>query len=104
MQQQLSPTRVILLSPEELQDIVGASVRRALADVLRTMQTKDVMTEAEAAEYLGFAPNTLRQWRTEGVGPRYCNPTGSVRYRRDALDAWLASGAAVTAAPRRPRS
>lgn len=96
-------SRIVVLSPDELRDIVGASVRLALTEVMRAMRTKSVMTEAEAAEYLGFAPNTLRQWRTEGIGPRYCNPTGSVRYRREALDDWLAKGTAATAPHHRPR-
>lgn len=49
------------------------------------------MSTPEAARYLGVAPNTLEIWRSTG---RYSLPfekIGSkVRYRKSALDRWLA--------------
>lgn len=94
--------RVIVITPEELRELVATSVRRAVSEALRDVRDgngKHVMTEAEAAAYLGFAPNTLRQWRAEGVGPRYSKPAGSaVRYSRKALDEWLDRGTLATAA------
>lgn len=96
----MQDARVIVISPEELRELVATSVRRAVSEALRDVRDgKRVMTEAEAAAYLGFAPNTLRQWRAEGIGPRYSKPAGSaVRYSRDALDDWLARGTLATAA------
>ena len=47
------------------------------------------VTEADAAEYLGFKPSALKKWRREGRGPRYLNIGYSVRYLPTDLDAWL---------------
>lgn len=51
-----------------------------------------LLTEAEAAEYLTMAPGTLSVWRSTG---RYNLPFlklgHKVRYRITDLDAWLSS-------------
>ena len=55
----------------------------------------DMLTEEQAARYIGRARETLRAWRTRndlrGRGPAYHQPgTGRhVRYRRRDLDSWL---------------
>ncbi|WP_302260054.1 helix-turn-helix transcriptional regulator [Desulfovibrio piger] len=91
-------TRLVLISPDELEKLVSTTVHRAVSAALQGTSTKTVMTEAEAADYLGFAQNTLRQWRVEGIGPRYSKPAGTaVRYLKESLDAWLAAGQTVTA-------
>jgi len=57
-----------------------------------TITARDMLTRAEAAEYLGLRPQTLATWATTG---RYDLPFvrvgRAVRYRRADLDAWLAS-------------
>lgn len=45
---------------------------------------------AEAAEYLGVAPGTLRNWRSQGRGPKYIGRGSGVRYAWRALDTWIA--------------
>lgn len=54
--------------------------------------TRELMDEAEAADYLDVAPGTLSVWRSTG---RYNLPFikvgRRVKYRRAALDAWLAT-------------
>lgn len=35
------------------------------------MPEKDVLTPAEAAEYIGVAARTLQSWRSQGQGPRF---------------------------------
>ena len=46
-----------------------------------------------AAEYLGVAPETLRNWRWRGRGPRYSRlgdgPGARAVYRKGDLDNWL---------------
>jgi hypothetical protein len=43
-----------------------------------------------AAAYVGASPNTLRNWRAQGKGPRYRVAGGwLVRYAVDDLDAWV---------------
>ncbi len=55
----------------------------------------DMLTEEQAARYIGRARETLRAWRTRrdlrGRGPAYHQPGAGrhVRYRRRDLDTWL---------------
>ena len=88
---------IVVIDTERLSELVEAAVLRAM----RTIQTREapvrrVMTEKEAAEYMRFSPNTLRQWRVEGIGPRYVKSQGSIRYRRDDIDDWLARNSKLT--------
>lgn len=53
----------------------------------------EVMTEAEAAEFLRVAPKTLQDWRTRGyrktgLGPRY-SKAGGIKYLKASLLEWL---------------
>lgn len=74
---------------------------------------KTLLTEIEAAAFLGFEADTLRVWRSKSrragrlIGPRWVEIGGegrrkAIRYRRDDLDAYAAAGA-VQLTPRRPR-
>jgi excisionase family DNA binding protein len=52
-----------------------------------------LLTEIEAAALLRVAPRTLRRWRAEGIGPpaiRVGHGRGRIRYRRSAIEQWLA--------------
>ena len=50
------------------------------------------LTEAEAAEYLGFSKQTLANWRHRRQGPPYVKVGGkAIRYLRADLDAFLDS-------------
>ena len=49
------------------------------------------MTPAQAAEYLGIALGTLRNWTSLRYVP-FGRKGRVVRYRRDLLDAWLTGG------------
>lgn len=52
------------------------------------------LTTDQAAAYLSVSAGTLRNWRTQGQGPR-CHTVGRiVRYHRDQLDAYMQAGAA----------
>lgn len=57
------------------------------------MQGRPVFSTAEAAEYLGRRPFTLRMWRARGVGPAFvrqgAGPKSRCCYLRADLDAWL---------------
>ena len=50
------------------------------------------MTPIETALYLGIALGTLRNWTSARYIP-HAKRGRTVRYHRDKLDAWLASGA-----------
>ena len=49
----------------------------------------DLMTTAEAAEYLRRSPRTLERGRVAGGGPKFLKPDGRVLYRPGDLDDWL---------------
>ena len=51
----------------------------------------DVMTTAQAAEYLGVSPGTMTVWRCRGCYPslRYFRAGRAIRYRRKDLDRWI---------------
>lgn len=53
--------------------------------------TPDIMTTAEAAEYVRLGKPTLERFRVTGEGPQYCKLGGAIRYRKSDLDAWLES-------------
>ena len=48
----------------------------------------------QAAELLGIKSQTLRTWRTKGIGPRYVRfggPLGRVAYRIQDIEGWIAA-------------
>lgn len=52
----------------------------------------DLLTQNEAAAYLGLSPHTLEVWRcTKRYELPYVKVGRLIRYRRSGLDAWLAS-------------
>ena len=61
----------------------------------RMIGRREATNEKGAAEYLGgYAPGTLRGWRTRGIGPKYVKlgPRKVLYYIED-LDAWIAEQA-----------
>ena len=51
-----------------------------------------------AAEYSGIPANTLRSWRSQGVGPRFYKPRGRALYDITDLDDFIRSGLRVSSA------
>jgi len=47
------------------------------------------LTREEAAEYLRCAPQTMRWWAAQKMGPRFAIVAGKALYRRDDLEAWV---------------
>jgi predicted DNA-binding transcriptional regulator AlpA len=48
-----------------------------------------LITEGEAATFLGYTPRALQNWRVRGGGPKFVKVSSrSVRYRRRDLIAW----------------
>jgi excisionase family DNA binding protein len=50
------------------------------------------MTPREAAAYLHTSPSTLAKRRLSGDGPQFTRIGRAIRYLREDLDAWMASG------------
>jgi excisionase family DNA binding protein len=49
----------------------------------------EMLTPAEAAEYVRYPEETLRRWRSLGIGPMFVKAGRHVRYRKVSLDRWL---------------
>lgn len=65
-----------------------------MAKAARTVRidrsTDELLTSTEAALRLRIAPSTLVDWRFEGIGPPFLRlETGTIRYWRGDVDAWL---------------
>ncbi|MEZ5537588.1 MAG: helix-turn-helix domain-containing protein [Thiolinea sp.] len=61
---------------------------------MRTLATpiaNGLLDTYEAAKYLNRSPNTLNQWRSYDVGPRYYQMGREVRYSKEQLDTYLKS-------------
>lgn len=53
---------------------------------------EEVLTTAQLAARWGYRPQTLREWRQKGVGPKWFRPSGlpagKVVYRLADVEAW----------------
>ena len=50
-----------------------------------------LMRSDAVAEYLGVMVPALEKWRQLGTGPDYVKVGRLVRYKKSALDAWIAA-------------
>jgi excisionase family DNA binding protein len=51
----------------------------------------ELISTAQAAEFLGVSDGTLRYWRYMDQGPRSFRVGRHVKYRREDIDSWLES-------------
>ena len=56
------------------------------------MDKVQVVNDREAARFLGLAPQTLRNWRTNRKGPKYVRLGGRIVYRLVDLNEFLNRG------------
>jgi excisionase family DNA binding protein len=69
-----------------------------------------LLTAREVAELLGVSAETVLRWHRAGKLPAIPLPSGAIRFREDALEAWLEQRAATVRgvvehpAGHRPRS
>lgn len=52
---------------------------------------QEFLTTNEVAAKLRKPPGTIRNWRHRNYGPRGFKVGGTVLYRREAVDAWIAT-------------
>jgi hypothetical protein len=57
----------------------------------KTALPQALATEREVAAYLRKSPGTLRNWRSEGVGPPSIRVGHATRYRWPDVEAWIAA-------------
>jgi predicted DNA-binding transcriptional regulator AlpA len=48
-----------------------------------------MLRERQAASFLGIAPKTLANWRSQGKGPKFCRLGRAIGYRQADLDAFV---------------
>lgn len=48
-----------------------------------------ILREDEAAHHLGLSPSTLRSWRSQKRGPRWCRLGRRVGYPLEGLESFL---------------
>lgn len=61
-----------------------------MSEASTTIAVSPLMDSREIAAYLKVSESTLSRWRSAGQGPPFLRLGGIVRYRIDAVDAWLA--------------
>jgi hypothetical protein len=59
--------------------------------VTSTSLLDSLVSPATLAERLGTTERSLSEWRITGRGPKYIRVGRGVRYRPEAVDAWLLS-------------
>lgn len=61
-------------------------------DTAHRLYLDQLLTETEAAEFLGYTVRALQNWRVRGGSPEYVKVSKrSIRYRRRDLIAWADS-------------
>ena len=88
-------TYIFIIGKEE--NLVNTDRRLTMEDKER--RSKEYLTEAEAAEFLGVAARTLRDWRRKGrvdgkgTKPQRAYVRGRhIYYAEDELDSWIREG------------
>ena len=71
---------------DELLDAVNSGRK-----VIRPEHVHELMTEQEAAAYLGVSVSGMRKWRARQSGPSYAKFGRIIRYRKSDLDAFVES-------------
>lgn len=55
----------------------------------RRDQADALLTEVQAADLLNLSIRTLQAWRSRGCGPAFVRAGRAIRYRHQALHAWI---------------
>jgi Helix-turn-helix domain len=85
-------TRLVVLTPEELEELVASAVARAL-DEREGANGKHWLSAAEVAEYLGIAPKTVQNLTGPSVKdpiPSHAlTPGGRKMFNCAEVDEWI---------------
>ncbi|WP_233625243.1 AlpA family transcriptional regulator [Actinoplanes sp. ATCC 53533] len=70
----------------------GALKRKlaATSDNVRRSNAEEILTLDEVAQLLKVPVGTLRKWRTDGEGPKGFRAGEYIRYRRSAVEQFIA--------------
>lgn len=81
---------VVVLSPEQLSEVIGKAVREALAQ-LPQAGAREVLSLQEAADFLGRHPKVVTKLVRESGLPAHYISDREPRFLRSELVAWLQS-------------
>ena len=48
-----------------------------------------LLSEVQAAQFIGFTPRALQSWRQRGGGPAFIKANSRIRYTKRDLVAWI---------------
>ena len=80
---------------EEVRAILG-QVDFSKVARLAELRQKHALSDVEVSELYGWAPSTLRRWRSEGVGPKFIRDGRMVFYRVGDIESYISSRAVRT--------
>lgn len=69
-----------------------------MSEDLKIKADSHLLTTVEAANYLRIEKRTLENWRVSGRGPAFVRLGGAVRYRRGALERFIAQNERLSTA------
>ena len=84
---------LVVISPEELTNIVTTAVNSALCQVERpASKGKKMLSPRDIQQEYGINKRTLEHWRLQGIGPTYANFGRRVFYERAVFEKFIAAG------------
>jgi len=88
-------SRVIVLSPIDLEKLLRQSEDRIVGSVKRMIEPggEPLWTVGQAAEYLGVARKTMYQWNSQGKGPKPVRLGKTLRYEPEEVRHYASGGA-----------
>jgi len=85
------PTTSAVLAPRESETPVGDRIKSLAEQPAPLIQDPICMTSTEAAEFVGVADRTIREWRTNGKLTVIENESGHLVFSKSTLDMLRAS-------------
>ena len=79
-----------------IEEIITRAAERAASEAVERVLHQNIpaaqwLTTFQAASYLSLSRQQLEIWRSKGGGPRFAKLSKVVRYRRSALDDYMAA-------------
>lgn len=91
-------SQLVVIEKDELSTLISMAVqdgyRKALINIDSNCLSKPTdyppnMRDELAAKYIGVKASTLRNWRSNGIGPRFTRHGRAITYARADLDTYL---------------
>jgi predicted DNA-binding transcriptional regulator AlpA len=89
-------TQVIVMTPEEVQDLIRTTVEQAVAARAALPAPKRLMTVEQVEEEYGLNKKNLERWRSAGEGPPYSKIGKRVFYQRAELEKFVEENRILT--------